>query len=87
MNHIVHIFAEHLVNALVSQSAEAGRVAERAPVFEINSVNGFGSRVEKKSKFILALAQCLFRLLAFGDVTHHRQRPIKLSIVFDQRAD
>ena len=35
----MHILAEHFVNALVSQNAEAGGVAERASVFEINSVD------------------------------------------------
>jgi hypothetical protein len=56
MHQIMRILAEDLVNVLVSQSAEAGRVAERASVLEINSINGFGSGVEKKSKFILTLA-------------------------------
>ena len=61
MQQIMHILAEHLINAIVSQNAEARRIAERASVFEINSVNGFCGRVEKKSEFVLALAQRLFR--------------------------
>jgi hypothetical protein len=68
MDQIMRILAEHFVNALISQSAQAGRVAERASVFEINSVNGFGGRIEKKSEFVLALAQRLFHLLATGNV-------------------
>ena len=68
MNQIMHILAEHFIEVFVSQSAKAGRVAERASVFEINSINGFGGGVEKKSKFVLTLAQRLFRPLALGDV-------------------
>jgi hypothetical protein len=64
----MRILAKDLVNVLESQSAEAGRVAERASVLEIDSINGFGSGVEKESKFILTLAQRLFRLLAAGNV-------------------
>jgi len=60
MDQIMHILAEHFVDVLVSKSAEAGRVAERASVFEINPINGFGSGVEKKLEFLLALAHRLF---------------------------
>jgi hypothetical protein len=35
MDQIMHILAEHFVHALVSQSAEAGMVAEGTSVFEI----------------------------------------------------
>jgi hypothetical protein len=68
MQQIMHILAEHLINALVSQSAETRRVAERASVFEINSVNGFGDGVEKKSQFLLALAEFLFCPLSIRDI-------------------
>jgi hypothetical protein len=43
MHQIMHILAEHFVNALISQSAETGEVAERASVFEVNPINGFSS--------------------------------------------
>ena len=55
MQQLMHILAEHLLNVLVSQSAEARRVAERASVFEINSVNSFGGGVKKQSEFLFAL--------------------------------
>jgi hypothetical protein len=84
MDQIMHILAEHFVNVLVSQSAEAGRVAERASVFEINSINGFGGRVEEQSKFVLALAQCLFRPFALGDVRHHSYHPQQLSLLVEE---
>jgi len=56
MHKVMHIFPEHLVNTLVAQSAKAGRIAKGASVLEIDAVYGFGSRVEKQAKFILALA-------------------------------
>jgi hypothetical protein len=62
MDQIVHVLAKHLVNVLVSQSAEAGRVAERASVFEINSVNGFCGGVKKKSKLILTFVHLLLEM-------------------------
>src|SRR5208282_1154023 len=68
MHQIMRILAEHFVESLISQSAEACWVAKRTAVFEINSINGFGGRVEKKTEFILAFAQCLFRLLQFCQV-------------------
>jgi hypothetical protein len=68
MDQIVHILAEHFIKALESQSAETGGVAERASVFEINPINGFGGRIEKQSKFVLALSQRLFHLPAVGNV-------------------
>src|SRR5215469_1202376 len=34
----------------------AGRITEPASVFEVNPIDGFGSRVENKPQFILALA-------------------------------
>ena len=68
MQQIMRILAEHLINALVSQSAETRRVAERASVFEINSVNGFLGGVKNKSESVFALAYCLFCTLALGDV-------------------
>ena len=55
----MRIFAEDLVNLFISQTAEAGRVAERASVFEINPIDGFCGRVEKKSKSILTFAERL----------------------------
>src|SRR5438477_5638641 len=61
MKQIVHILAEHFVNALVPQSAEARRVTERTAVFEINSINAFGSGVEKESEFLFALTHRFFR--------------------------
>src|SRR6267378_1881062 len=73
MDEIVHILAEHFVDALVSQSTEARRVAERASVFEINSINTFGSGIENKPEFVLALAHCLFRPLAISNVGDHRK--------------
>src|SRR5436305_11092090 len=63
----MRIFAEDLVSVYVSQNAEAGRVAERASVFEIDSVNGLGSRVKKKSKSVLTFSERLFHLLAAGN--------------------
>jgi hypothetical protein len=68
MYQVMRILAEDFVYALVSQSAEAGWVAERAPVFEVNPINGFGGRIEKKSEFVLALAQRLFCQLSRCDV-------------------
>jgi hypothetical protein len=56
MDQIMYILAEHFVHALVSQSSEAGGVAERASVFEINSVYTFGSGIEEQSEFVLAFA-------------------------------
>jgi predicted HAD superfamily phosphohydrolase YqeG len=49
MQQMMHILAEQFVSVLVSQNAEAGRVAERASMFEINSVYSFGSGVEEQS--------------------------------------
>jgi hypothetical protein len=60
MDQIVHILAEDFVNALVPQSAEAGRVTERTAVFEINSINAFGSGIEKESEFLFALTYRFF---------------------------
>ena len=54
-------------------------VAERAAMFEINPINSFGSRVEKKSKFVLTLTQRLFRPLAPGDVLNCAAEPDDLS--------
>jgi hypothetical protein len=68
MDQVMYILAEHFVYVLVSQSAQASRVAERASVFEINSVYSFGSGVEEQSEFVLALAQRLLHLLAAGNV-------------------
>ena len=79
----MHILAQHFVKVLVSQSAEAGRVAECASVFEINPINGFGSRVEKQSKFVFALAQCILRTFVVGDISGHR-KDAWLTIQFDQ---
>jgi hypothetical protein len=67
MDQIVHILAKHLVKVLVSQSAEARRVAKRASVFEINPINAFGRRIEKQSEFVLALAEFLNCHPAFPD--------------------
>src|SRR6202007_1347571 len=68
MQQIMRILAEHLIKALVSQSAKAGRIAEGASVFEINPINRFGCRIEKKAEFVLALTQRFFHLLAAGNV-------------------
>src|SRR5271169_257608 len=62
MYQIMRILAEDLVNVLVSQSAEAGRVAERASVFKINPINCFGGRVEKKSKLIFTFVHPLLEM-------------------------
>ncbi|MGB2665212.1 MAG: hypothetical protein WAK48_14490 [Candidatus Acidiferrum sp.] len=67
MDQIVHTLAENFVKALVSQSAETGRVAERASVLEINPINGFGGRIEKQSEFVLALAEFFNCRPAFPD--------------------
>jgi hypothetical protein len=67
MHQIMHILTQHFVNAFIPQGAEAGRVAERASVFEINPINGFGGRIEKQSEFVLALAEFFNRHPAFPD--------------------
>src|SRR5208282_3583012 len=41
---------------------------ECAAAFEVNSINGFGGRVEKQSEFLLALVQCFLCPLAFGNI-------------------
>jgi hypothetical protein len=64
MDQIMHILAEHFVHALVSQSAEAGMVAEGTSVFEINSINGFGSGVGKNSLSRSASSICLRRVMS-----------------------
>jgi hypothetical protein len=71
----MRIFAEDLVNLFISQTAEAGRVAERASVFEINPIDGFCGRVEKKSKSVLTFAERLFHLLAAGNVLCKDENP------------
>src|SRR6266850_2543204 len=71
MNQFMHILADEFVNAFIGQSAKTCGVAESAAAFEVNSINRFGSRVEKYTEFILTLAQCIFRLLMVGDVRHH----------------
>jgi len=63
----MRILAKHLANVLVSQSAEAGRIAKRASVFEINPIDGFGGRIEKQSEFVLALAEFFNCHPAFPD--------------------
>jgi len=68
MQQIMRILAEHLINALVSQRAETRRVAERASVSEINSVNGFLGGFKNKSESVLALAYCLLCTLALRDI-------------------
>src|SRR4029077_15532464 len=83
MDQVMHFLAEHFVNLLVSQCADAGRVTERASVFEIDPVNSFGSRVEKKSEFILTFAQCLYRPLVLGDVRSHAENA-RLTVQLDQ---
>jgi hypothetical protein len=78
MDQVMHILAEHFVHLLISQHAKAGRVAEGAPVFKINPINGLGSGVEEESEFLFTFAQCLFRPLALCDVhhhSHHAQQP------------
>src|ERR1700752_3569805 len=62
----MHMLAEHLVNVLVSQRAQAGRVAERASVLEIDPINGLGGGVENKSEFVFTFTPCLFSLLSLG---------------------
>src|SRR5579864_4067763 len=71
MNQTMHILAEEFVNPFIPQSAKAGRVAECAAAFEVNSINGLTGRVKKQLEPILTLAFCLFRVLALGDVRHH----------------
>src|SRR3954447_5264718 len=71
MDQIVHILAEQFVHAFISQSAQASRVAERAAVFEINPINGFGGRVENKPEPVLTFSQRLFRVFSLCDVGHH----------------
>ena len=68
MDQIMHILASHFIKALVSQNSEAGGIAERASVLEINSVYSLGSRVEDQSEFVFALAQSLLRLSQFCQV-------------------
>src|SRR5947208_57850 len=71
MNQIMHILAEEFVNAFIPQGAKAGWVAECAAAFDVNSIDGFGGRVEKQTEFILTLAQRHFNPLALRDVPHH----------------
>src|SRR5438552_2510494 len=80
MDQIVHILAEQFVRAFISQSAQAGRVAERAAVFEINPINGFGGRVEKKPESVLTFSQRLFRAFSLCDVGHHADYPHHLAV-------
>ena len=70
---------------LITQSAKAGRVAERATALEINPINGLGSRVKDQSKFILTFALCLFRPLARGDVLNRATEPGDLPVDIAQR--
>jgi hypothetical protein len=82
MNQIMHIVAEQFVNTFIAQSAEAGRVAERAAAFEVNSKDSLGGRVEKQSEFVFALVQCLLRMLLLGDVSSHG-KDARLTVQFD----
>jgi hypothetical protein len=68
----MHILPEEFVNAFIPQGMKAGWVAECAAPFEVNSIDSFGSRVEKQAEFILTLAQRLCRPLALGDVSANR---------------
>src|SRR3954451_6138630 len=86
MDQIVHILAQQFVHTFISQSAQAGRVAERAAVLEINSINGFGRRVEKKPEPVLPFAQRLFRLFSLCDVGHHADYTHHLAAVIEGRA-
>src|SRR5882672_1961383 len=80
MDQIVHILAEQFLHAFISQSAQAGRVAERAAVFEINPINGFGGRVEKKPESVLTVSQRLFPPFSLCDVGHHADYPHHLAV-------
>src|SRR5258708_32325985 len=79
MDQIVHILAEQFVHASISQSAQAGRVAKRAAVFEVNPINGFGGRVEKKPESVLTFSQRPFRAFSLCDVGHHANYPHHLA--------
>jgi hypothetical protein len=85
MHQIMHILPEQLLDALISQGAEASRVAEPASVFEIDSVDRFGSRIEKQSQFVLALAQSLFCLPQFRKVDRRPHRSPWSAFLIQQR--
>lgn len=85
MHQFMHILSEQLLNMLISQRAEAGWVAEPALVFEIDSVDRFGSRIEKQSKFVLALTQSLFCLPQFCEVNRGPNRSPWPAFLIQQR--
>ena len=85
MHQIMHILSEQLLDVLISQRTEAGWVAEPASVFEIDSVDRFGSRIEKQSQFVLALTQSLFCLPQFREVDRRPNRSPWPAFLIQQR--